>query len=56
MWSWRTARRLGFLLVPDAAAFDAFYRRLIEVIPPKNVTSRFVLENVKSETALPITN
>jgi Lrp/AsnC family transcriptional regulator len=42
------------VVVADAAAFDAFYQRLIELIPIKNVTSRFVLENIKSETALPI--
>ncbi len=44
------------VVVPDAAAFDAFYRRLIDLIPLKNVTSLFVLESVKSETALPIAN
>ena len=42
------------VVVPDAAAFDIFYKRLIETIPLKNVTSRFALENVKSETAFPI--
>jgi Lrp/AsnC family transcriptional regulator len=35
------------VVVPDAAAFDIFYKRLIETIPLKNVTSRFALENVK---------
>jgi len=40
------------VVVPDAAAFDVFCRRLIETIPL--VTSRFASENVKSETALPI--
>jgi hypothetical protein len=39
---------------PAAAAFDIFYKRLIETIPLKNVTSRFALENVKCETAFPI--
>ena len=33
------------VVVPDAAAFDVFYKRLIETIPLKNVTSRFALEN-----------
>ena len=42
------------VVVPDAAAFDVFYKRLIETIPLKNVTSRFALENVKCETAFPI--
>ena len=42
------------VVVPDAAAFDAFYLRLIETMPLKKVTSRFALENIKSETAFPI--
>ncbi len=42
------------VVVPDAAAFDAFYMRLIETMPLKKVTSRFALENIKSETAYPI--
>ncbi|TPV99684.1 MAG: Leucine-responsive regulatory protein [Beijerinckiaceae bacterium] len=42
------------VVVPDAAAFDAFYKRLIETMPLKKVTSRFALENIKSETAFPI--
>lgn len=42
------------VVVPDMPAFDAFYRRLIETLPLKNVTSRFALESIKSETALPI--
>jgi Lrp/AsnC family transcriptional regulator len=42
------------VVVSDAAAFDIFYKRLIETIPLKNVTSRFALESVKCETAFPI--
>jgi Lrp/AsnC family transcriptional regulator len=42
------------VVVPDAPAFDAFYKRLIEILPLKKVTSRFALENIKSETAFPI--
>lgn len=42
------------VLVSDAAAFDVFYKRLIELIPLKNVTSRFALESIKTETAVPI--
>ena len=36
--------------VADMAAYDAFYKRLIDVIPLKNVTSRFAMERVKSTT------
>lgn len=39
------------VVVPDMAAYDAFYKRLIETIPLKNVTSRFAMQRVKSTTA-----
>jgi Lrp/AsnC family transcriptional regulator len=42
------------VVVTDMAAYDAFYKRLIEAIPLKNVTSRFAMERIKSTTALPI--
>jgi Lrp/AsnC family transcriptional regulator len=42
------------VIVPDMAAYDAFYKRLIGAIPLKNVSSRFAMERVKSSTALPI--
>jgi Lrp/AsnC family transcriptional regulator len=53
----RTAGDADYILrvvASDAAAFDEFYKRLIQLIPLRNVTSRFVLENIKSETAFPI--
>lgn len=40
--------------VPNMAAVDAFYQRLIELVPLKNVTSRFAMERVKYTTAYPI--
>jgi Lrp/AsnC family transcriptional regulator len=40
--------------VPDMAAFDAFYRRLVAMTPLKRVTSRIALETIKSETAFPL--
>jgi len=40
--------------VADMVAFDAFYRRLIEAVPLKNVSSHFAMERVKSTTAYPI--
>ena len=54
---YRVAGEVDYFLrvvVPDAGAFDAFYRRLIDIIPLKRVTSRFALESIKSETAYPI--
>jgi Lrp/AsnC family transcriptional regulator len=54
---WRMSGDVDYLLrvvVPDIAAYDAFYRRLIAAVPLRNVTSRFAMERVKSATALPI--
>jgi Lrp/AsnC family transcriptional regulator len=54
---YRTAGDVDFTLrvvARDPAAFDAFYKRLIDLMPLKKVTSRFALETIKSETALPI--
>jgi len=42
------------VVVPDMQAFDAFYKRLISLAPIRNVTSRFVMERIKSTTNLPI--
>lgn len=42
------------VVVPDMAAFDAFYKRLTEAVPLKDVTSRFAMERVKSTTAYPV--
>jgi Lrp/AsnC family transcriptional regulator len=54
---YRMAGDVDFMLrvvAPDTAAFDLFYKRLIDKIPLKKVTSRFALETVKAETAFPI--
>lgn len=54
---WRMSGDIDYLLrvvVPDITAYDAFYRRLIAEVPLRNVTSRFAMERVKAETALPI--
>lgn len=54
---YRMAGDVDYLLrivVSDMAAYDAFYRRLIELVPLKNVTSRFAMERVKSTTAYPM--
>jgi Lrp/AsnC family transcriptional regulator len=42
------------VVVPDIAGYDTFYKKLIAVVPLKNVTSRFAMEKIKSTTALPI--
>lgn len=54
---YRMAGEVDFMirvLVPDAAAFEVFYKRLSELIPMKNVTSRLALESIKTETAVPV--
>ena len=40
--------------VGSMAEYDDFYRRLIDQVPLKNVTSRFAMERVKSTTAFPL--
>jgi len=53
----RMAGDVDYLLrvaVANMAAYDAFYRRLIAILPMKKVTSRFAMELVKGTTALPL--
>jgi Lrp/AsnC family transcriptional regulator len=54
---YRMAGDVDYLLriaVGDMAAYDAFYKKLIALVPLKNVTSRFAMERVKSTTAYPL--
>ncbi|MPR07493.1 Lrp/AsnC family transcriptional regulator [Microvirga tunisiensis] len=39
------------VVVNDMAAYDQIYKRLIETIPLKNVTSRFAMQRIKATTA-----
>ncbi|WP_296576457.1 Lrp/AsnC family transcriptional regulator [Phreatobacter sp.] len=39
------------VVVADMAAYDTFYKRLIDKVPLKNVTSRFAMERIKATTA-----
>ncbi len=53
----RMAGDVDYLLrvaAADMAAFDLFYRKLIALLPMKNVTSRFAMEQVKGTTAFPL--
>ena len=55
---YRMAGDVDYMLritVPNMAAVDAFYQRLIAMVPLKNVTSRFAMERVKYTTAYPVT-
>jgi Lrp/AsnC family transcriptional regulator, cysteine-sensing transcriptional activator len=54
--AWRMSGDVDYLLhvvVPDIAAYDAFYRKLIAAVPLRNVSSRFSMERMKA-AALPI--
>lgn len=54
---YRMAGEVDYLLrvvVSDMAAYDAFYKRLTDSVPLKNVTSRFAMERLKLTTAYPI--
>ena len=53
----RMAGDIDYMLrvaVPDMRAYDGFYKRLIDTMPLKNVTSRFAMERIKSTTAYPL--
>jgi Lrp/AsnC family transcriptional regulator len=43
------------IVVPDIAAYDAVYKRLIARVPLSDVSSAFAMETIKYTTALPVT-
>lgn len=54
---YRMAGDVDYLLriaVANMTAYDGFYRRLVALLPLKNVTSRFAMERVKFTTAYPV--
>ncbi|MDX1484751.1 MAG: Lrp/AsnC family transcriptional regulator [Alphaproteobacteria bacterium] len=53
----RMAGEVDYMLkvvVRDMAAFDEFYKRLIEISALSEVTSRFSMEKIKETTSLPV--
>ena len=42
------------VVVPDIAAYDAFYKRLIARIEIRDVSSSFAMEQIKYTTELPL--
>ena len=55
--AYRMAGEVDYMLrvaVADVAEFDRFYKRLIETVPLKNVTSSFAMERLKHTTAYPL--
>lgn len=54
---YRMSGEIDYLLrvaVPDIAAYDAFYKRLISRIDIAKVSSAFAMEQIKYTTALPL--
>lgn len=55
--AWRTAGEIDYVLrarIPDVAAYDLLYQRLIARIDMSDVSASFVMEEIKEETALPL--
>lgn len=55
--AFRTSGEVDYLLkvmVSDIAAYDAFYKRLIEEVDLYDVRTTFVMEPIKHTTALPL--
>jgi DNA-binding Lrp family transcriptional regulator len=42
------------IVIPDIAAYDAVYKRLIDKLPMYDVTSMFAMEQIKSTTEIPL--
>ncbi len=54
---YRMSGEVDYLLrvvVPDMAAYDRFYRKLIENVQLTDVSSSFAMEEIKYTTALPL--
>lgn len=55
--AYRTSGEVDYVLkvlVPDLAAFDDFYKRLIDKVELYDMRSTFILEAVKHSTSLPL--
>jgi Lrp/AsnC family transcriptional regulator len=53
----RMAGETDFMLnvvAPDMEAYDAFYKRLTQIVPLRSVKTYFVLQKIKSTTSLPL--
>jgi Lrp/AsnC family transcriptional regulator len=56
---YRMSGEVDFLLrvvVPDLAAYDGFYKRLVSKIDIENLSSALAIEQIKYTTALPLDN
>ena len=56
--AYRTAGEIDYLLqarIPDVAAYDRLYRKLIERVDMVDVSASFVMEEIHTTTQLPLT-
>jgi len=56
--AYRTAGEIDYLLqarIPDVAAYDRLYRKLIERVDMVDVSASFVMEEIHATTQLPLT-
>ena len=56
--AYRTSGEVDYMLrvvVPDMETYDIFYKRLIEEVDLYDVSTNFVMEEMKKTTALPLT-
>lgn len=57
MGAHRMAGELDYILrvqLADVADYDRFYKRLISMVPVRDISASFVMENLKDTTALPV--
>ena len=57
MEAYRMAGQMDYLLrvaVTDMETFDAFYKRLTDMVPIKKVTSHFSMERIRFSTVYPV--
>jgi Lrp/AsnC family transcriptional regulator len=55
--AWRTAGEIDYILqarVPDVAAYDRLYKKLIARLDMSDVSASFVMEEIKAVTELPL--
>jgi Lrp/AsnC family transcriptional regulator len=55
--AYRTSGEVDYMLrvfVPDMEAYDLFYKRLIEEVDLYDVSTNFIMEEMKKTTALPL--
>ncbi len=55
--AYRMSGDLDYVLrvqVADVADYDRFYKKLIEMVPLRDISASFVMESIKDTTTLPV--